>query len=289
MALEVQECDGRISEFEQEQQFANGNIARLEQNLQHRDEEIAQYTRRVVERESEVEQLREEMSKLKRELSHLISEQTRALQDVTGQQDQTKTRMDDLIWAKAEADVELKTSRDRVTVLKEEVERLGQQIHSLQQESADKEVKIVQMTKHHSLDKEDMQGLNIALDSKQQELELVRFLIALFSYFSNVNFLFFSSAQTKIGLRGTTGSTPAQRSKTVHRRDSSVFSSTPIAGPRPPSVTSDSGTDVVAPRKKLINSLETPQPVSARITALGKSVRVNITTNASASSSAVKV
>lgn len=54
--------------------------------------------------------------------------------------------------------------------------------------------------------------------------------------FSNVNFLFFflSSAQTKIGLRGTAGSTPAQRSKTVHRRDSSVFSSTPITGPRPP-------------------------------------------------------
>jgi chromosome segregation ATPase len=198
LAHEVQERDSRISELEQEQQFANDNIARLEQNLQQRDEEIAQYTRRVVERESEVEQLREEMSKLKREHSHLLSEQTRALQDVTGQQDQTKARMDELIRAKAEADVELKTSRDRVTVLKEEVERLRRQIHSLQQESADKEVKIVQMTKQHSLDKEDIQGLNIALDSKQQELELVCFSIASFSYlFKCLLFLFFVRSNEK--------------------------------------------------------------------------------------------
>ena len=93
-----------------------------------------------------------------------------------------------------------------------------------------------------------------------------------------------------MGLRGTAGSTPAQPSKAIHRRDSSVFSVTPVAGSRPPSVISDSGTDVVAPRKERINSLETtPQPVSARIAALGKSARVNITTNASASSSGVKV
>ena len=124
LALDVQERDGRISEFEQEQQFANENIARLEQNLHQRDEEIAHYTHRVVERESKVEQLREEMNKLKREHSHLIGEQTRALHDVTDQQDQTKARMDELVRAKVEVDTGLKTSRDRVTILKEDVERL---------------------------------------------------------------------------------------------------------------------------------------------------------------------
>ena len=75
----------------------------------------------------------------------------------------------------AEADVEIKASRDRIAGLKEEVEQLRRHVHSLQQESADKEVKIVQMMKQHSLDKEDLQGLNIALDSKQQELQLVCF------------------------------------------------------------------------------------------------------------------
>ena len=71
------------------------------------------------------------MNKLKREHSHLIGEQTRALHDVTDQQDQTKARMDELVRAKAEVDTGLKTSRDRVTILKEDVEWLMRQIHSL--------------------------------------------------------------------------------------------------------------------------------------------------------------
>jgi chromosome segregation ATPase len=89
--------------------------------------------------------------------------------------DESKARVDLLVRAKAEADVEINASRDRIVELQEEVERLRRHVHGLQQESADKEVKIVQMMKQHSLDKEDLQGLNIALDSKQQELQLVCF------------------------------------------------------------------------------------------------------------------
>ena len=168
-----------MTELEQEQQFANENVARLEENLRARNVEISQVTQRVLDRESEVENLREEMSAIKREHAHLVSEQTRALRDAADQEDQSNTRVDQLVRAKAEADVEIKTSRDRIIVLKEEVEQLRRHVHSLQQESADREVKIAQMMKQHSLDKEDLQGLNIALDSKQQELELV----CLFSFF----------------------------------------------------------------------------------------------------------
>ena len=115
------------------------------------------------------------MSTIKRDHAHLVNEQTRALRDAADQENESKARMDLLVRTKAEADVEIKTSRDRIVVLKEEVEQLRRHVHSLQQESADKEVKIVQMTKQHSLDKADLQGLNIALDSQQQELELVCF------------------------------------------------------------------------------------------------------------------
>jgi chromosome segregation ATPase len=59
---------------------------------------------------------------------------------------------------------------------KAEIERLKGQTRELQQESADKEVRIVQITKQRAQDKQDLEGLNIALDSKQQELELVSFL-----------------------------------------------------------------------------------------------------------------
>jgi len=61
--------------------------------------------------------------------------------------------MEALIRQKAEADVEIKTSKDKVIALKDEVERLRRQVHELQQESADKEVGIVQLTKQRAKDK----------------------------------------------------------------------------------------------------------------------------------------
>ena len=150
-------------------------VNRLEESLRTKDAEISQVTQRVLERASEVENLHEEISTIKREHAHNINEQTKALRDAACREDESKARVDQLVRVKAEADVEIKSSRDRIIVLKEEVEGLRRHVHSLQQGSAHKEVKIVQMTKQHPLDKKDLQGLNIALDSKQQELELVYF------------------------------------------------------------------------------------------------------------------
>ena len=175
LAHDLQERNDRVSELEQERQFTAENITRLEEKLRTRDAEISQITQHVLEQESEVENLHEEISTIRREHAHLVNEQTRALRDAADQEDESKARVDLLVRAKAEVDVEIKASRDRIVVLKEEVEQLRRHVHTLQQESADKEVKIVQMMKQHSLDKEDLQGLNIALDSKQQELQLVRF------------------------------------------------------------------------------------------------------------------
>ncbi|KAF4612113.1 hypothetical protein D9613_003841 [Agrocybe pediades] len=249
LTQELQQRDTRISELEAEQQFVQDNVTRLEENVHRRDEELTHYSQRLVDRESELETLREEMSALKREHNRLVSEQNRAIQDVAGQQSQTKAEMEELVRAKAQVDVDLKTNRDRVLALQEEVERLRRQVHTLQQESADKEVKIVQLNKLHAQDREDIAGLNIALDSKQQELELLK---------------------RKIGVKGTAGSTPAQPSKNVHRRDSSIFSATPLS--RPPSVISDVGTDAGTAKKERKPSTDTPTP---RASALAKSSRIN--------------
>lgn len=169
----LQDLENRIQGLEQEKQFADERINHLNENLHQRDEDINQITQRMIAGESKVEQLREEMSSLKREHSHVVDEQTRALQHASDQEKNAKTREEQFVRAKAEADVELKTNRDRVAALKDELDHLRRQIHILQQDSADKDIKIVQMTKQVSQDKEDILGLNIALESKQQELELV--------------------------------------------------------------------------------------------------------------------
>ena len=98
---------------------------------------------------------------------------------------------------KAESDVVMTTLQERVTALKEEVERLRRQVHELQQESADKEVKLAQAAKQRAQDKEDLQGLNIALDSKQQELELVSKMVCFAS--TRIDFLLVPKAQEACG------------------------------------------------------------------------------------------
>jgi chromosome segregation ATPase len=170
----LREHESRAVSLGQDRQNVLDNIARLEEGLRQRDEELATYSQRIADREAETEHLQEEISNLRREYSHIADEQNKALQDVSLREGEARSQLEALIRRNAESDVEIDTMKDKVTALKDEVERLRRQVHELQQESADKEVKIVQLTKQRAQDKEDMQGINIALDSKQQELELVR-------------------------------------------------------------------------------------------------------------------
>ena len=199
------------------------------------------------------------MSDMKRQHARVVDEHVRALQETASQEGQAQRQLEALIKDKAGADVATETLKEQANVLKEEVERLRRQVQALQQESADKEVKIVQITKQRAKDQDDLQGLNIALDSKQQELELVS---PMGLGKTQIDSDFSCKIKRKLGVRGTAGSTPAQHSKIAHRRDAS----TPVSS-RPLSIASDSG---LSDKK----SSETPVSVS-RVAPLGKSVRGN--------------
>ena len=139
----------------------------------------------------------------------------------------------------------------------------------MQTESANKEVRIAQMEKQRERDREDLHGLNIALDSKQQELELVS-LNFLPRYLACVERIKPSQMKRRMSVKGTAGTTPAP-SKVGHtRRESSSFS--PPSTARPISRLSDAAKD--AP--KAGKNSEPPSTV-ARVTTLGKSVRINTT------------
>ncbi|KAJ7686798.1 hypothetical protein B0H17DRAFT_704132 [Mycena rosella] len=231
----LQAREDRIVELGHERQYALDNVARLEENVRRRDAEAAEYSQRNLQREAETEELREQMSRMKREHASALEAA--------------------LATKAADAEQQTLQAKERAGALKDEIERLRRQIHELQQESADKEVKIVQITKQRAQDKQDLQGLNIALDSKQQELELIK---------------------RRMGVRGTGGATPAQPSKIGHqRRDSAVFT-TPGVSSRPPSVLSDAGTDGGSAS-------------GAKIPALGKSARLNSSTSVSAAKPPARV
>ncbi|RDB23432.1 Calcium-binding and coiled-coil domain-containing protein 1 [Hypsizygus marmoreus] len=262
----IQERDNRISEVDQERQFAQDNVARLEEKLRQRNDEITEYSQRAAQHEAEAEQLREEMVNLRREHSRVVDEQSRALQEVSLQEGEARTKMEALVRQQAAVEVEMKTSKDKISALKEEVERLRRQIHELQQASADKEVKLVQLAKQRAKDKEDLNSMNIALDSKQQELELIK---------------------RNLGVRGTGGSTPAPASRiqaTHGRRDSAIFKTPTIS--RPSSVMSDTGSTTGKERKLCVDS--TPAGMSGKVSALGKSIRVNGTTSSTSTSKRIE-
>ena len=124
--------------------------------------------------EVEAEDLRAALTRQKREHARIVDEQSRKISEVVAREVEARATMEHLVRDRAEHDMATSNLKDRVAALTEEIDKLQRHVHDLQQESADKEVKLTQAAKQRSQDKEDMQGLNIALDSKQQELELVR-------------------------------------------------------------------------------------------------------------------
>ena len=93
--------------------------------------------------------------------------------DLTTRADGTQAELGVAVRDKDDADATVNSLRERVVTLDAELEKLRKQVRDLQTASANREVQIAQMEKQREKDRGDLQGLNIALDSKQQELELV--------------------------------------------------------------------------------------------------------------------
>ncbi|KAJ3742959.1 hypothetical protein DFH05DRAFT_1276555 [Lentinula detonsa] len=246
----MKESETRISELEMERQYSLNEISRLESNIEQRDGDVGKYSARVADLEKEIESLRERLSNINREHARVISEQERALQAATEHDGETTEQMEDLLKRQGEQNAELRMNKDKVNNLQVEVDRLRRQVHTLQQESADKEVKIVQLSKQHDNAKEDLTQMNMALDSKQQELELLK------------------RRHNVRGTAGATSSTPAP--SRVSRRDSAIFSTPSTSRPSSViSVNSDKESNTATKERKL-SSESIP-----KMNTLVKSTRIN--------------
>ncbi|KAK7023874.1 hypothetical protein R3P38DRAFT_2627167 [Favolaschia claudopus] len=178
----------------------------------------------------EVEALRQQLARMQREHAAALEV---ALQDSGRKQ------------------LEIDTQASALYEFQADVDRLKSQNRDLQQESADKEVQIVHITKQRSQDKLDLEGLNIALDSKQQELELLK---------------------RRLGVRGTAGNTTASKppAATHHRRESSVSVAPKMS--RPPSFSSEVGVDLSRERKPSTESAMKNAPTLSKSLRLSTSV-----------------
>ncbi|KAF9006335.1 hypothetical protein BDZ89DRAFT_1233283 [Hymenopellis radicata] len=111
------------------------------------------------------------------------------------------------------ADIQARYRREEEKAYQEKMS-----VHELKNDSANKDLKITQLHKEREKDRADVDGLNMALESKQQELELIK---------------------RKIGGVGTAGATPV-RPTTTHASQQRRQSSMVTPRSRPSSVISDS-------------------------------------------------
>ena len=141
--------------------------------IEQRDNEIAERSQVRTDKDQECEDLKTELAKLKKEFERLVDDKGRGIEEALAREALAKENAERLLQEKAESEVQCGLLKEQVKTLEEQSEVMRRRVHELQQESADKEVRIVQLVKQREQDAEDKNGLNIALDSKQQELELV--------------------------------------------------------------------------------------------------------------------
>ena len=174
LAQAIEEQKDAFSTLEEEHQLSLETISRLEARVSERDADAATSSLRAGQLERENEMLRDTIGRFEKERGREVDEQSRELSDLATRESESRRQLESVISEKVEAEILVNALQNRVTSLDGEVGKLRRQVHELQQESAAKEVTVTQLNKWREQDKEDIRGLNIALDSKQQELELVR-------------------------------------------------------------------------------------------------------------------
>lgn len=169
----MEALESQIKSLTEERDFINENVARLEQVVVDRDLEVTTYSQKLIVKEHEIDELQGQLSSLRRDYSRLQTESSRACDEIDAREADVQRQLTDAMHARAEAQLEASSLKESTTKLQAEVENLRRQLHEAKQRSADQDVKMLQMERQHEQDTEDKIGLNIALDSKQQELELV--------------------------------------------------------------------------------------------------------------------
>lgn len=204
-----------------------------------------------------LEQAQEDGDRRVRDLNRVIKDQTRRISSLEKSRDEERAQYEAAIADRAEAELSAQLSGSRLDADSGELERLSRALALLKVEDAKKEGTIMRLMKARGDLKADLESSEIALESKQQELELV----SRTDYHSPDSRLVGEltgplrrpcpfQIKRKFGVRGVAGSTPAPN-RTLHpsvsatpataRRQSSAFT------PAPASATPSSTLDTPGP------------------------------------------
>ena len=175
---EKSEISLEYNSLAQAKEEGDAEVVKLKEELHTSNEANREALRRLHDQISQLEQEKSEVEAERDSLAQAVEKtETKVLRleeelGVTNEASrEAQKRLHDQVSQLERAKGDVETERDDFS---SEITRLRGHIQQLQKDSAVMEVSIVQLNKQLDQDKEDINGLNIALESKQQELELVR-------------------------------------------------------------------------------------------------------------------
>ncbi len=158
-------------------------IKELRAKIKRRDEEVTRLEQLLSASQQEVKTLTRDLEEAEARHAREMSEGDRRRQQVQQDLNEATSKVEayaedlraqrDSLHESVRASADANETRARLEVMSAEVDRLQQEVINMRSKSANKEVQITQLQKLRDQLNEDKEMLNIALDSKQQELEIV--------------------------------------------------------------------------------------------------------------------
>lgn len=167
---QARQLKDRLAEANASLETAETALSLLKRRFADLEDSSAEAASRVA---LELEEARDQGERSIRELQRNMKEQSRMVEELERTRAEERAQFEAAISDRASAEMSAQMSGSRLSADLSELERLGKLVAQLKSDDAAKEVRIIHLLKSRSELREIMEGLEIALDSKQQELELV--------------------------------------------------------------------------------------------------------------------
>ncbi|KZW02830.1 hypothetical protein EXIGLDRAFT_744347 [Exidia glandulosa HHB12029] len=221
----LEQRQAELEQAQQERQKALDDLAQTHDALTERETDLEDRTYHINALEDETDALRERLAEMKAAYERTAEAHSRAMADG----ERARQQLVDIEKRKAEDDLTADALRTSEETLKDQIASLKRQVHDLQHKNSDQTIEVTQLERKLEEMTATAENLNIALEAKQQELELMK---------------------RQQGTRGTAGMTPAHNtvarsnSRTSINRMSGVFTPAPA---RPPSSSSIASSSAIKP------------------------------------------
>ena len=157
-----------VQELESQRDQGLADAAQQQERFTVREQELL---RSLHESRNQQEQTQREREELKRESAQLLQQRN---QHISHLESEILTRSAARRKVMSSGCSSCADMQERAIFLEGEIVRLRESVSRMRMESSDREVKVARLTKQRDQLQEDVDGLNIALEAKQQELRLLK-------------------------------------------------------------------------------------------------------------------